>query len=233
MEQINCMFKFNRACRYIWLFCLLAWFAGLTRLEGQTNLAVVKWRSELAAFAESDRTNPPPHGAILFLGSSSFRKWTTMAQDFPGKQVINRGFGGSEVADSVALVDQLVFPYEPRMIVFYAGDNDLAFGKSPEQVVADYRAFVDKVHARLPKTVIAYLSIKPSLLRWRLRDEIMAVNREIKAMPDKELRFIDIYPLMLGADGKPKRELFLMDGLHPSAKCYQMWAGVIKPYLDF
>jgi lysophospholipase L1-like esterase len=220
------------SCRNLLLILMLTLVSVSARVEAQTNPPAVKWRSELAAFAESDRTNPPPHGAILFLGSSSFAKWKTLPDYFPGKQVINRGFGGSEIADSVALADKLVFPYEPRIIVFYAGDNDLALGKSPKQVVADYRAFVKKVHRRLPKTFIAYVSIKASILRWKLRDKIVAVNEKIKAMKDKDLRFIDIYPLMLGPDGKPNPELLLADGLHPSAKCYQIWADAIKPYLD-
>ena len=203
------------------------------RVFAQTNRDVSKWEAEISAFEASDRTNPPPKGAILFVGSSSFRKWTTMAQDFPRRQVINRGFGGSEIADSTALAERIVFPYEPRLIVFYAGDNDLALGRSPEQVVADYQAFVEKIHARLPKTRIAYLAIKPSPARWKLNEKMIAANEKIKALKDDRTEFIDIYPLMLGADGKPKPELFIADGLHPSAECYRMWAGVIKPYLDF
>jgi lysophospholipase L1-like esterase len=198
----------------------------------QTSRNTSQWEKEIAAFESQDRTSPPPKGAILFVGSSSFRKWTTLAQDFPGRPVINRGFGGSEIADSTALAERIIFPYEPRLIVFYAGDNDLSAGKTVPEVVADYAAFVNKVHARLPKTRIAFVSIKPSIARWHLRDKIVAANEQIKAMKGDGLDFIDVYPLMLGANGKPRPDLFILDGLHPSAKCYQLWAVAIKPHLE-
>jgi lysophospholipase L1-like esterase len=227
MAKISCASRcFN------WLLPLLVLVSGAERIAAQTNRDVSQWEKEIAAFEASDRTNPPPKDAILFVGSSSFRKWTTLAQDFPGKQVINRGFGGSQIADSTALADRIIFPYEPRLIIFYAGDNDLAAGRTPDQVAEDYAAFVAKVHVRLPKTTIAFLSIKPSLARWKLHDQMIAANQKIQAMPGEWLKFIDVYPLMLGADGKPKPEYFISDGLHPSAVCYRMWAGKIRPYLD-
>jgi lysophospholipase L1-like esterase len=220
-------------CRnYLWLFLLLVLPQINTTLPAQTNRDTSQWEKEIRAFEASDRTNPPPQNAILFVGSSSFRKWTNLAQAFPGKPVINRGFGGSHIADSTALADRIIFPYQPRLIVFYAGDNDLAAGVSVEQVVADYRAFVEKVHARLPKTVIAFVSIKPCPLRWKLHEKVAAANAEIKALPGDYLKFIDVYPAMLGADGKPQPDLFIADGLHPSAKCYELWTGIIKPYLE-
>jgi lysophospholipase L1-like esterase len=225
--------KINRACfLYLGSFLLFGLNAGLDQVSAQTKRDTSQWEREIAAFESQDRANPPPKGAILFVGSSSFRKWATLARDFPGKQVINRGFGGSEIADSTALAERIIFPYEPRLIIFYAGDNDLNAGKSVPEVVADYAAFVKKVRARLPKTRIAFVSIKPSIARWHLREKIVAANEQIKAMPGDGLDFIDIYPLMLGADGKPRPDLFILDGLHPSAKCYQLWAAAIKPHLE-
>lgn len=206
-------------------------------LLAQTNTPpapAVKWAKELAAFEANDRTNMPPKHAILFLGSSTIRLWSSLKKDFPGKPIINRGFGGSQVFEATALADKLVFPYEPRMIVFYSGDNDLAAGRSPDQVVADYQAFFKKIHERLPDTVIANISIKLCIARWKLKDSVQSVNARVKAIceADPKLRFIDIDPLMLGEDGKPKPELFKSDGLHPSQKCYEMWAKVIEPYLN-
>ena len=116
--------------------------------------------------------------------------------------------------------------------MFYSGDNDLAAGKSVDRVFADFQEFVQKVHARLPDTEIACISIKPCPSRWKNHEKVMAVNAKIAAMQDPKLKFIDIYPLMLGADGKPRPELFQKDGLHPSAKCYQLWAEKIKPFLE-
>src|SRR5689334_9747608 len=106
--------------------------------------------AEINAFADADHDNPPPTNAIVFVGSSSIRLWKTLAQDFPNHQVINRGFGGSQIIDSVNYADRIVFPYKPRQIVMYAGGNDINAKKTPEQVFADYRAFVAKVHAELP-----------------------------------------------------------------------------------
>src|SRR5258707_13063020 len=111
-------------------------------------------------FEKSDQDNPPPRGAVLFVGSSSIRMWKNLAEDFPGIRAINRGFGGSEIADSTFYVDRIVTPYLPRMIVFYAGDNDLSDGKSPQKLLDDYKAFVSRVRIRLPSTRIAFISIK-------------------------------------------------------------------------
>jgi lysophospholipase L1-like esterase len=218
---------------YYSLLPLIILGSGQVKLLAQPKPVTSKWEPEIKAFEKSDLTNPPPKGAILFVGSSSIRKWTTLAKDFPGKQIINRGFGGSEVADSTAFAERIIFPYQPKMIVLYAGDNDLAAGKSAGQVVADYRAFVQKIHDRLPDTRIAFISIKPCPARWRLKEKVLAVNQQIAAMKGDKLVFIDVYPSMLDADGKPKAGLFLADGLHPSTKCYQLWASLIKPWLDY
>src|SRR5277367_4235574 len=123
-----------------------SWASLLPAQTTSKEADVSRWEKEISAYEASDKTNAPPKGAILFVGSSSIRKWTTLARDFPGKQVINRGFGGSEIADSTALADRIIFPYAPRIIVFYAGDNDLASGKSAEKVFADFQAFLKKIH---------------------------------------------------------------------------------------
>ncbi|HEX3797884.1 MAG TPA: SGNH/GDSL hydrolase family protein [Verrucomicrobiae bacterium] len=213
------------------IFCLVLAFACFN-VKAQAKHDTSQWEKEIRAFEASDRTNPPPQNGILFIGSSSFRKWTNLVHAFPGKPIINRGFGGSQIPDSTALADRILFPYHPRLVVMYAGDNDLAAGRSAEQVIADYREFVEKVHARLPDTVIAYLSIKPCPLRWNLRDKIVAVNTAIKGMSNDKLKFIDVYTPMLGDNGQPKPDLFLSDRLHPSDKCYTLWTGIIRPYLD-
>jgi len=137
---------------------------------GQTN----KWETDIAAFEASDRTNRPPKSPLVFVGSSSIRLWKTLAQDFPKHHVVNRGFGGSEISDSVQFADRIVIPYRPRLIVMYAGGNDIHNGKSPETVFNDFKAFVAKVHALLPKTRIAYISIAPNPARWSEVDKVRA-----------------------------------------------------------
>jgi lysophospholipase L1-like esterase len=189
---------------------------------------------EIRAFEEADAKSPPETGGVLFVGSSSIRLWTTLAEDFPGVKTINRGFGGSQIAHSTRYAERIVIPYQPRTIVFYAGDNDIAGGASPEKVLADYKAFVGKVHAALPETRILFISIKPSIKRWALVDKMREANRLVKeftqASPDK-LGFIDIFDAMLGADGKPRAELLREDGLHLTPAGYAVWRDAVKPHL--
>lgn len=194
---------------------------------------LAKWEKEISAFEASDKTNPPPRGAILFVGSSSIRLWTNLATAFPKQKVINRGFGGSQIADSVAFADRIILPYKPKMVVFYAGDNDIANGNSPEQVLADFKRFVGTVHDARPGTTIAFISIKPSPSRWHLADKQKAANQLIKALCEKEkqLSYIDVFTPMLGANGEPRPELFVEDRLHLNTKGYELWRSVIEPHL--
>ena len=194
---------------------------------------LAKWEKEISAFEASDKTNPPPREAILFVGSSSIRLWTNLAAAFPKQKTINRGFGGSQIADSVAFADRIILPYKPKMIVLYAGDNDIANGNSPEQVLADFKKFVSAIHGARPGTTIAFISIKPSPSRWHLADKQRAANQLIRALCEKEgrLGYIDVFTPMLGAGGEPRPELFVEDKLHLNAKGYELWRSVIEPYL--
>ncbi len=220
--------RFTRCGTLLLLLLGLCWSHGLA----QTPPVQSPFEKEIQAFEASDRTNPPPKGAILFAGSSSIRKWTTLARDFAGMKVINRGFGGSQIADSTKFADRIILPYAPKVIVMYAGDNDIAAGKTADQVFADYQAFVEKIHARLPETRILFISIKPSLMRWKLKDQQIDANQKIAALKDPRLGFIDVYPAMLGPDGKPRPELFVEDGLHMSQAGYALWTRLIRPRLE-
>jgi len=188
-----------------------------------------RWEKEIAAFEARDKTNPPPKGAILFIGSSSIRLWKTLAEDFPDLKVINRGFGGSEIADSVHFLDRMVIPYEPKRIVMYAGGNDINANKTPEQVARDFRAFVAKVHAKLPETKIAYISIAGNPARWAQVERVKRANELIREFTttDKRLQFIDVFPHMLGEDGKPLPDIFVEDRLHMNEKGYAIWKRVV------
>ncbi|HEU0049138.1 MAG TPA: SGNH/GDSL hydrolase family protein, partial [Nitrososphaera sp.] len=180
---------------------------------------------------EADRKNPPPKGAVLFVGSSSIRLWQSLRKDFPGIKVINRGFGGSELADSTFYVDRIVIPYRPKMVVLYAGDNDLASGKTPQQVFEDYKAFVGRVHQKLPATRIAFISIKPSPARASLLQSMKDANGMIKAYAThaRKLIYIDVFTPMLGKDGSPRPELFGPDRLHMNSEGYRLWKTVVAP----
>jgi lysophospholipase L1-like esterase len=199
---------------------------------GATN--ALPFEKEILAYEAADRTNPPPRGAVLFIGSSSIRLWKSLPADFPRHTVINRGFGGSQIADSVRYTPRLILPHRPRLVVLYAGGNDINAGKSPEQVAADYRAFVQGVHTALPETRIAFISIAPNPARWKQVDRVRAANALIEAhtRTDPRLRWIDVFPHMLGPDGLPKPDIFVQDRLHMNTNGYRLWAGVVAPYLE-
>lgn len=191
-----------------------------------------RWEKSIQAFEEQDAENSPAKGGILFIGSSSIRMWKT-AEDFPEEGIINRGFGGSQTSDLVEFTSRIALPYAPRLIVVYEGDNDISSGKSPEQVLEDTKTFFGLVHEALPKTRIAYLSIKPSLARWHLVDKMRTANALIRTHTegDERLQFVDLDTPMLGEDGKPRAELFIEDGLHLSREGYDLWNGIVRPYL--
>lgn len=199
----------------------------------ETAKGAHQWESEIKKFEEADRQSPPPTGAVLFVGSSSIRLWRTIEKDFPDTKVINRGFGGSQIEDSTYFADRIIVPYKPRLVVLYAGDNDLAIGKTRDQVFEDYKAFVAKLRDRLGDVRIAFISIKPSLARWSLADKMVSVNEMIRrySSKDKRLIFIDVYSAMLGADGKPRPELFVEDGLHMTPAGYALWRSIVAKNL--
>jgi lysophospholipase L1-like esterase len=190
------------------------------------------WEPDLRAFEHQDRMAPPAPGQILFLGSSSIRLWD-LEKSFPALDALNRGFGGSHVLDSLQYAERLVFPYRPRKMVFYAGDNDIASGKSPESVLRDYQDFVTKVHKELPELPIVYISIKTSPARWEFAEKMRETNRLIQAFSeaDKRLEFLDVDTPMMGPDRKPRAEYFSADGLHLSSEGYALWTSLLRPYL--
>lgn len=190
-----------------------------------------KWEPEIQKFEAADRAQMPPQNAILFVGSSSIRFWTNLAEAFPSHTTIRRGFGGSTMADLLHFVDRIVLPYRPKQIFVYEGDNDIAAGKAPEQVVSGFQQFVAKVHEKLPMTEINYIAVKPSPSRWKLEAKDRAVNDAIKnwAHSQSNVGYIDIWTPMLGKDGKPRPELFVADKLHMNGTGYEIWRKVILP----
>jgi lysophospholipase L1-like esterase len=192
-----------------------------------------RWEPEVQTWEEQDRRNPPRPGGVLFIGSSSIRLWNTLAEDFPGVDVINRGFGGSEIADSTDLAHRIVVPYRPRMIVLYAGDNDLASRRTPRQVRDDFAAFVARVRRDLPQVRIAFIAIKPSLARAHLLDRMREANALVRdyAAEQQGVVFIDVFTPMMTRDGNVRPELFVEDGLHLNREGYDLWKAVIAPHL--
>lgn len=192
--------------------------------------AYARWRTSLDSFAEKDGARPPASNGILFVGSSTIRLWSNLHQDFrQAPVVINRGFGGSTMRDCNALARELVIQYRPKEILVYAGDNDLAEGRTPAEVVASFARFVRRVRAELPNARIAYISIKPSPARAGLLERIRETNASIaayvKTVPG--VRYIDVFRHMLGADGHPRHDLFQSDRLHLNGAGYRLWQRVI------
>ena len=192
-----------------------------------------EWERDMARFAAEDAATPPPAKAYVFTGSSSVRMWDSLAADFPGKPVLNRGFGGSQLRDAAHYADQVAVRYRPRMILLYAGDNDINAGRSPQQVLADFRAFVARIRRDLPRTRIGYLAIKPSPSRAEQLPLQRQANDLIRAEAARmrDVVFIDIATPMLGADGQPRAELFLGDRLHMNRAGYALWREIVAPYL--
>ncbi|MEM9353426.1 MAG: GDSL-type esterase/lipase family protein [Planctomycetota bacterium] len=178
----------------------------------------------MARFAAADEAAPSEPGGVVFVGSSSIRLWK-LGESFPEWSALNRGFGGSELCDSVHYFDLLVAKHKPAAVVLYAGDNDVAAGKTAERVHADFRAFAAKLDAALPECRLLYVAIKPSLSRWDKAAEMKRANDLIAADcgEDERHTFVDIWAPMLGGDGRPRKELFVSDGLHLSKEGYAFW----------
>ena len=188
---------------------------------------------EIRAFEAADRLIPPAPGGIVFVGSSSVRLWPNLVGDFPDEPVLNRGFGGSTLPDVIYFAPRIVLPYRPRLVVLYAGDNDLAAGRTPEQVAADYTTFVRVVRDALPATRVVFISIKPSPSRWAIHEQMERANTLVAhaAGRDTLATFVDVYTPMLGASGYPRPELYQADSLHMTAAGYALWRTRLTPVL--
>ncbi|MDM0018642.1 SGNH/GDSL hydrolase family protein [Variovorax saccharolyticus] len=199
------------------------------------SAARARWQGELASFAAADRERQPAPGGVLFVGSSTIRMWSRLADDFRQQPVvINRGFGGSTMADCSLFAADLVVRYKPRLVLVYAGDNDLAEGRTPLQVLESFAQFASTVRAGLPDTRIAYISVKPSPSRAKLLPGVRETNHIIEAylqrLPNSD--YIDVYTPMMGADGRPRAELFRGDQLHLNDEGYRLWQSVIAAHLQ-
>jgi len=216
-----------------WLLTLLLLVSWRVAFSADTNHNFAKWEHEISAYEKADATHPPPKGAVEFVGSSTIRLWQSLAQDFPGQPVCNRGFGGSEVVDATHFADRIIFPYAPRKIFFRSGGNDLWAGKSAEEVFADFQEFAAAVHAKLPATEIDFISWSPSPSRWRQHQAEKKYNSLVAdfARDKLWLKYIEAYDISLDADGQPRPELFLADQLHFNRAGYRLLADRVRPFV--
>jgi lysophospholipase L1-like esterase len=192
-----------------------------------------RFAEEIKAFTQWDNKNSFPADAVLFVGSSSIRMWGTH-KSFPDLAVINRGFGGSHISDINYYFKRVVLPYKPKLIVFYAGDNDIASGKSAQKVLEDFRLFTGMVREVFPRTPIIFISIKPSESRWNYWPAIQQANDLIRQLceSDNKLTFVDAGSVLLNKQSQPDNTYFLADKLHLNDKGYQQWTQVLRPVIE-
>lgn len=190
---------------------------------------------EVNAFATLDARQSPPDNAVLLIGSSSFTYWKDVADYFPGHQFINRAFGGSSLTHLIDYVDKVVYPYRPKQILIYCGENDIAASKTvtADTVLLRFKTLHRLIREQMPNVPISFVSIKPSPVRAEFLPTVVESNKRIKKFckRSKKTDFIDVFTSMLGDDGKPMEEIFIADRLHMNAKGYQIWKNVITPYL--
>jgi lysophospholipase L1-like esterase len=189
--------------------------------------------SEIQDFKKQDKQHFPPKDAILFVGSSSIRMWEDIQSDFPGYTIIQRGFGGSGLNDAIRYANDIIFPYQPKQIVIYSGENDIAMDASSTDVLQRFTELFKMIREKLPETGVIYISIKPSPSREKYMPAMEEANVMIRQFLSSypETVYVDVYHPMLDNRGKPRGELFIGDELHMNRKGYELWRDAITPHL--
>ncbi len=207
------------------LFCLLFISAAIAQ----------PFANEIAAFKKQYSISFPAKNAILFVGSSSFTMWKNVHDDFPDHTIINRGFGGSSLPDVIRYADEIIFPYLPRQIVIYCGENDIGISDTvTSEIVRDrFGTLFEMIRNKMTEVPVVFISIKPSVARWQLKDRMVKANALIREYlnKQKQTNFVNVWNAMLGEDGKPLPDIFIKDNLHMNAKGYAIWQKIIEPYL--
>jgi len=215
-----------------YLFSLLFVVYYLTAFAQETENP---YAADIRKFKEADILNPPPQNAILFAGSSSFTMWTDVQDYFPGYTIINRGFGGSTIQDWIRYAEDVIYPYNPKQIVIYCGENDVAYSDtvSGEVVFDRFRTLFGMIREKLPDVKITYISMKPSPSRWHKADRMQEGNALIREFLEKKKNtsFVNVWDDMLNDLKEPNAGIFLDDMLHMNSKGYEIWQKLIEPEL--
>jgi|SRR5690606_33714252 len=195
---------------------------------------IERWEKAIDAFEAEDKINEPKKGAVVFIGSSSIVQWKGLSERFPEEAILNRGFGGSQTDEVHYYAFRTVFPYNPKQVVIYVGDNDIAAGKSPEVVFADLKDLFEDIRYQLPKAKITFISIKPSPNRWKFMDKIIQTNLMVEdyLKSFSNSSYVNIVDPMLMANGKPNPTYFLSDSLHMTAAGYDVWEEALRPHIE-
>lgn len=218
--------------KWIKLFLILSVFFNVAACAQETKPAF--WQ-EIQAFKRQDSVSFPAKDQVLFVGSSSFTKWTDVQQYFPAYPIINRGFGGSSLTDLIRYANDIILPYQPRQVVIYCGENDFAGDEKlfPAQVAERFYELFNIIRTKYKKVPIAFVSMKPSPSRMHLMAKFDVANTMIRNFLNRKKRtdYIDVYHAMLNSDGTPIKEIFIEDNLHMNEKGYAIWQKIIEPYL--
>jgi lysophospholipase L1-like esterase len=212
---------------------IVAWNAPVIPAQTPQGTGGNRFEPNVRAYEAADRAAPPPPNAILLAGDSQFYRWKTLAEDLPGYTIVNRGIDSFQTSDLVYFTERIVLPYKPRFIVLHVGGNDVNNGKGPDELLADFKAFVAKVRPVMPTVPIAFSSITPGPGRWNQAAARKQANQTIKAYvaTQKGLHFIDLWDAMLTPDGQPREDLWVEDRIHPNQAGYQIRVRIMRPLL--
>ena len=207
--------------------------AGVIARADQATPAPNRFEKDVVAYEQAERATPSPRGAILLVGDSQFFRWRTLSEDLPGYTVVNRGIDSFQTSDLLHFTERLVLPYAPRFIVTHVGGNDVNSGRTPEQILGDFRTFVAKVRARYPDVPIAFSSTTPGPGRWAQAPQRVATNHRVAEYiaAQKNLHFINLWQPMLTTDGQPREELWVEDRIHPNQAGYRIRVEIMRPLL--
>jgi lysophospholipase L1-like esterase len=210
-------------------------FTFLVMLSLHGNVFAQPFINEIKAFRKADSIAQPPKNTILLIGSSSFTKWKDVQEYFPEHTMLNRGFGGSSLTDVIYYANDVVLKYQPKQILIYCGENDIAGSNfvTADTVFERFKILYGMIRSKLKKVPIAYISMKPSPSREKYLVTMQKANEQIKSFIEKQKKaaYIDVFHSMFDADGKILNHIFLSDKLHMNAAGYKIWQGIIGPYL--
>ncbi|MEZ4773931.1 MAG: SGNH/GDSL hydrolase family protein [Bacteroidia bacterium] len=203
-----------------------------TDVQEPESKPAFRFAEDIAAFETEDQAHPVPADVIVFTGSSSIRKWTTLSEDLAPAQVINRGFGGSTMPELIHYADRIVWPYKPKAVFIYEGDNDITSeAVTPDSMFRTFQEFHHLAKEHIPGTNLYFISIKPSVARKNLFEKASQTNALVKAYceANDDLTYVDVVSPMLKADGVVRSDIFVQDSLHMNATGYELWTEVIRP----
>lgn len=217
---------------YLLIFSLL--LLGFTTQSFAQGEGPQRWEEAVKKFETRDAQNPVEPGAILFVGSSSIAMWQDIDQYFPDERILNRGFGGSNFEDLIYYTDRLIFPYKPSKVFVYEGDNDIASGDKPKKIMKRAKKLRKMIRKELGDTPVVFISPKPSVARWELKEQYETLNAMLKEYAEQEsnTEFADVWTPALGEDGKVVEHIFLKDNLHMNADGYKIWQKALAPYVE-